>query len=189
MHFVTLDRLFEVYFHLTYPTIFKTTHILCTIEGTWISGLLFASILAFASCYKDKSKQVRQFNFYFFFAANITFVIDAAVTGTYLYVKFRQFKKSLKRQYRRFRASFKLQKFLLPELIVLSYLVFQTTSSFLSAFMVLLKKLTFIYRRVALILFAMGFLSECLIRIFINPNARNILAKKLAFRKRGFQGN
>ena len=186
IHFITLDRLFEVYFHLTYPIKFTKTRILCTIGGTWISGLLFAGILTFARCYKDKSKEVRQFSFYFFFAADITLVINAAVTGTYLYVKSRQFKKSLKQQYRRFRASFKSQKFLLPGLIVLSYLVFQTTGSFLSA-LFFLKKPSFIYRKIALILFAIGFLSDCLIYIFINPSARKILAKKLAFRKRGFQ--
>ena len=187
MHFITLDRLFEVYFHLTYPMKFTKARILCAIGGTWISGLLFAGTLTFVSCYKDKLSEVCQFSFYFFLGADITFVINATVTGTYLYVKYRQFKKSLKQRYRRFRASFKSQKFLLPGLIVLSYLVFETTGSFLSTLMVLLKKPSFIYRKIALILFAMGFLSDCLIYIFINPNARKILARKLALRKRNFQ--
>lgn len=145
--------------------------------------MLFAGTLTFARCYKDKG---RQFSFYFFFTADITRVINAAVKGTYLYVKSRQFKKSLKQQYRRFRVSFKSQKFWLPGLIVLFYLVFQTTGSFLFA-LLFLKKPSFIYRKIALILFAMGFLSDCLIYIFINPNARKILARKLALRKRNFQ--
>ena len=118
--------------------------------------MLFAGTLTFARCYKDKG---RQFSFYFFFTADVTRVINAAVKGTYLYVKSRQFKKSLKQQYRRFRASFKSQKFWLPGLIVLSYLVFQTTGSFLFA-LLFLKKPSFIYRKAALILFAIAFLSD-----------------------------
>ena len=188
IHCITLDRLFEVYFHLSYPIKFTKASILCTIGATWISGLLFAGTLTFAKCYKDKPSERRQFSFYFFFAADITPVINAAVKGTYLYVKSWQFKKSLKQQYRRFRASFKSQKFWLPGLIVLSYLVFQTTGSFLFA-LLFLKKPSFIYRKTALILFAIAFLSDCLIYIFVNPNARKILSKKLAFRKSGFQKN
>ena len=120
MHHICLDRLFEIYFHLNYPVRITKKRTICIIVSIWLIALLFGVILILLIVYIYNTEIISVFAFYFYFATDVTFLIHAISTYTYLYIKFRQLNKLRKQQSRRFHQSFKSPKFLLPCLIILS---------------------------------------------------------------------
>ena len=180
MHCICSDRLFEVYFHLTYPLKFTKKRANIAVASIWLFGIVFALILTLLSQYRYSLKQISEFAFYFFFATDIAFVFVAVSTYAYLYAKFRHVSKLLQEQSKRFQHSFKSPKFLLPCVIILSYLLFDITGAFLSVIAALLNVQSYIYRKIALILLAMGILSDCATYILINPNVRKMLFNRFS---------
>ena len=183
MHYISLDRLFEVYFHLSYPARFTKKVFLYVIIGIWLGGLLLALTLQLLMRYQYNMNEILLGAFYFYFTTDVSCIIVAIITYSYLYLKFRQINKVTKRQSQRFQNSFKSSKFQLPCLIILSYLLFDIPASLLSVITYWLGFQSIIYRKIGLILAAFGILSNCCIYVLCNPSAREILIRKLAYLK------
>ena len=186
MHYISLDRLFEVYFHLSYPVRFTKKVILHVIIGIWLGGLLLALILQLLMRYQYNMNEILLGAFYFYFTTDVSCIIIAIITYSYLYLKFRQTNKVTMRQSRRFQNSFKSPKFQLPCLIILSYLLLDIPASILSVITYWLGLQSIIYRKIGLILAAFGILSNCCIYVLCNPSAREILVRKLTYLKSVF---
>lgn len=182
MHHVALDRYLEVRLHLKYTLLVTKNRTLIVIVILWFVALLFAAILiAISSKDDDAFRGVLVFAFYFFFAADVTFLINAICVYAYLYTKFRAFNKHIKSQAKIFHHSFKSPKFLVPCLLILSYLLFDTTASFLSMTTHILHADTLIYRYIGLLLYSIGILSDCIVYILMHRSIQSVIQKKFPF--------
>lgn len=184
MHHISIDRLLEVYLHLSYVRLVTTQKTVYIIVLNWIMSLSFAAGVLAIMDRVYSVEDVLKFLFFFFFAADVSFLVDALFTYTYLYTKFRHFRQLSRRNSIASCAdnSFKSPKFILPSLIVLSYLMFDTTASFLSVSIHFTgTPHPILVRRIGVLLFCFGFLSDSFIYIFLQRPVRRVLRNKLYF--------
>lgn len=178
MHYITLDRLLEVYLHMRYPVLFTKRIINIITITIWLTSVSFGSCHAILMHYYSLYSRLPS---YFFPALSCSVLITVTVTYTYLYVKWKDFKQASHPKMTKNR-SVRTHQFLLPFLIVLTFIVFEFLGSFVSVLRITLKLSTFEkarMRSMELSLFALGAISDVVIYVLLQRTIRRFLRKKI----------
>ena len=173
MHCIAVDRLLEMFLHLSYANLVTKRRTVFGILGVWVVCVLFGAVCMTLEQTIYTMEDIFKFAFFFFFATDITFLINAFITYGYLYSKFLYFRKLTRRLAINSEntMSFKAPKFLLPLLIILSYLVFDITATFLSMAAYFIDPTNSLYRYIGLMLYCFSILSHTWMYIFLQPRS------------------
>ncbi|XP_066934087.1 uncharacterized protein [Clytia hemisphaerica] len=182
LHHITMDRFMEVYYHLRYTVIATKSRIIRILLVYWVGSITAGIVLITATLTIEELTldKTTEYVFYFSLFADFTVLINAAFTYTYLYRKFRKLnrkahsqrtKKNLRRT-----NSLKTPVFAVPLIIVSTYICFETIGMCLSVYGYLFEFDRFeLYRKTALVLFCMSYLSDAFAYIFIQPVIRDTI--------------
>lgn len=178
MHHIAIDRLLEVYLHLAYSSLVTRRVVLIVVLTCWSISIAFAVFVIVLNATWLNQREVLTFAFYFFFAADVTFLLNASVTYTFLYVTFRRLQRTARRN--SLSGSFKQRKFVIPFLLIISYITFDTTASFLSmAVHFVGTSNPSLMRNIGLFLYCCGILSDAGIYILLQRNVRQTCWKQM----------
>ena len=185
MIFITLDRLLAIKFALKYRIYWNIKRAKNLILVTWITGgLLFLSIVM---CHEFTGFEFDiPFHMYFYTPLNFAFTILAIYTYTFI---FRQYRKSVDMQTRRSRRGsafvvFYKSRFYRPVLIILTFVLFIIIPDLIYMFIVLIQnKRSEILLSACVISYSISNITDGCLYIFLQPNIKNQLARKLNFSK------
>ena len=190
MLYLIIDRFLDIKLHMKYPLYFtktRVTRILCLF---WLLGAVYGGTQGTLFQQKIIPSKVAWRN-HNFVSMSLDIVITVVTISTYAYFLYKvrsmlridqnnnsnhsnSKNKSAKRHY--------TSKFIIPFLILATYLVFNVTSSILFV----LRRLpgswsssSLLLLQVAWLIETMGFLSDALLYIFLQRHVRTLLASKL----------
>lgn len=161
---LTLERFFEVYFHMTYHLSCFYRYRVHMCVTVWILWPVMSSIVTLATMY-EKYERIKTYIFsYFDTFGQITVAICFFSVYTYLYIKFRT---TLGGQ-----AVIRHKKLFMPFFIVLTFTIFEVIPGILVSAKELHSEVIIWY------LYSVDMLSNALLYIFIQPNVRELLKRK-----------
>ena len=173
MHYITIDRLFEIHFHMKYPIYFTKRVTVCICIVLWsISGIVGMLNGGLKFYYKVMYILPR----YIFATLSFSVLITVIITYTYVYFKW----KSLRKRIPKFRGASpaKTHYFLIPILIVFTYILFEIGGSVISIIQnasSLTEVNHKIIRCIVLIFFACGAISDVVIYILLQKTIRKTI--------------
>ena len=141
MLYLILDRFAEIYFHMKYPLFFTKARVIKILSVLWVFSIVYGTVIAvltiwsngFKNPYIEKSNYIQSYNYF-------TLVVDATITvvavGTYLcfYSKVSSIIKRTKSEEKQRNQGMdrkQNRKFLIPFLMIATYLVFNVSSTVL----------------------------------------------------------
>ena len=171
MLFMTLDRLMAVVLNLKYRLYWRVSRTKKVLAAIWIFGLLLSVCFGFLP--KDTPQSILMIHIYLQFAFSVVFVITALLTYATIFWKYKISRRNLLEadssigndlpQHSR-------MHFYIPLLIVFTYMILNATPYIM---------IIFINKAVAIdidtILFYLGYMSDALIYIFLQPEVRQKL--------------
>ena len=178
MIYLICDRAFDIYFHLRYPLYFTQQTVKKVLITLWIVGVTFALITVLMHKLRFRGEGIVISTF--FVGTDALIVITAVITYSYLYFKVRQIlSNSQGNPQPENTNTTPISKFLLPCLIIATYLIFNLTGSVLlsySRFVLEERVLTkSVLSEVAHMFWILGWTSDGAIYIFLQKSVRERL--------------
>ena len=188
--YLVLDRFADIYLHMRYPLFFTKTRVVKILVALWmfafVHGTVTSVVAIWANDFKDplevESEYVQSYNYF-------TLIIDAAITVSavttylYFYSKVSSIVKRTKSQAKQRHQGMnrnQMKKFLIPFLMVATYLMFNVSSNVLFTIRRQWKSLKEDIIRILLSLgwtFTMvGYISDAVLYIFLQKSVRNSIA-------------
>jgi len=163
MHHIAVDRFLEVYLHMKYPMHVTERVTKVTIVAMWIFGVLFSVTVVLLQEFVYTPIKMFTFMSYYVLLLDVTILLNAIVTYSYLYRAFIRLRAIDRRNSLR---KLKSGKFRIPVLIILTYCLFEVSGAILSmaAYAAQLKEMLLV-RKVSLLLYGFGFLADVFIYI------------------------
>ena len=139
--YLILDRFADIYFHMKYSLFFTKARVIKILSVLWVFSIVYGTVIAvltiwsngFKDPYIEKSNYIQSYNYF-------TLVVDATITvvavGTYLYFYSKvssiiKRTKSEEKQRNQGMDRKQNRKFLIPFLMIATYLVFNVSSTVL----------------------------------------------------------
>ena len=190
MLYLVMDRFADIYLHMRYPLFFTKTRVVKILVALWmfafVHGTVTSVVAIWANDFKDplevESEYVQSYNYF-------TLIIDAAITVSavttylYFYSKVSSIVKRTKSQAKQRHQGMnrnQMKKFLIPFLMVATYLMFNVSSNVLFTIRRQWKSLKEDIIRILLSLgwtFTMvGYISDAVLYIFLQKSVRNSIA-------------
>ena len=182
MIYLMCDRMLDIHLHMKYFLYFSENRVRKILICLWI----FCSIFSLATVLLRKFRQGAEgiVIFIFFIGTDITIILAALMTYLFLYNKVRRFRKCDRRQrtvikrhsdFKRFQRS----KFLLPSLIIATYLLFNTTGDvvvvYKTVFLNASKETEALLSEIGHLLWILGWISDGILYIFLQRSIRQRL--------------
>ena len=183
MVYLIFDRLLDIQLHLKYPLYFTKSRVKKIMLSFWIiSGILATVIFLFKILKIGSRKWIGTAAYCYIIFTDIVIVLTALITYSFLYVKVRRFHsmdESQKGMRKGSKSSYK-SKFLLPCLIIATYLMFNTTGDILvtvSRYFILKDQtwLKAIISEIAHWLWILGWSSDGILYIFMQKSIKQRL--------------
>ena len=191
MIYLTLDRLFDILLNIRYPLYWneKNTRKLLTI--TWamsISTAITVSIVDWV--YEIGSHEI--LDIYIYPTFDIVFTIIAVLTYGFIFHKYKQTRappthatctSHLGRPHTL--RVFQNSRFYIPVLLITTFIVFMVIPEMIHLCLVVIKGTHFNpLKTILTILWALSYLSDAIIYIFMKPSVRRLLLRKFGVRRR-----
>ena len=190
MIYIICDRLLDIRLHLKYSIYFTEQKVKRISLALWLFCCVFASTVVLVRIlYNEAAQLLGTICFSFYVALDVIIVISALVTYSFLYIKVRHFhaidcNQNKVRRGSTSRAS-RRSKFMLPCLIIATYLIFNTTGDimlFYNAYFMNGGQYTkSVISEVAHWLWILGWISDGILYIFMQKSIKEKL--KSGFRK------
>ena len=178
MHCITIDRFLEVFLHLKYSLYVTNERIRNFIIVSWVVSILMGTALSVLFMVSDESLAQRVTD-YTFPTVDLTFLLNATYVYSYLYWKSRQCTRKISQIHS---SKYRAPRFLLPGLIVLTYVVFNATGGVIQITgQELLRKCLVTARtwrlliNIVRMLYGLGGLSDATVYILMQRSCRRIL--------------
>ena len=182
MHYLSIDRMLEIYLHLKYPIYFTKRVSYFIIIMLWFISSVFGIINSILCYYRHKLYEKIPKYIYPLMSWSVLFTV--LFVYIYLYQKWRGLQKHAPKMTKCSPA--KSKRFLIPFLVVFSFILFEifgSTISIIQNTTELHENTDDLIRCVALTLFALGEISDVFIYIFLQRNIRKILFKNIIGRR------
>ena len=135
LHIIT-DKTASIYFHLRYNAIFSKKRLRLVLVSFWIFGCMLALMIVLIEIYCVERKLVQKYWTYSYFAFDIFIAFNLLIQFVYLYKKAKKIRccinenKTIERKAKENALRIKdVSKFLLPAVIVGTYVLFCLTAS------------------------------------------------------------
>ena len=193
MFHLILDRFADIYLHLRYPMIFTKTRVIKILCGLWAFSLVYGTITAtlaiwidgFKDPEKEESEIIQSFN-YFTLVIDATITIVALMTYLYFYSKVSSIvKKANREEKQRNQGTDRIhkRKFLVPFLMIATYLVFNVSSTIMFTirrqYSSLSEGTMTILNDVGWSSVTVGYISDAVLYIFLQRSVRISIASYL----------
>ena len=186
MIYLICDRAFDIYFHMRYPLYFTQQTTKRVLVALWIVCAIFALLMVPMEKFKIQPA-VQIILSIFFIGTEVLIVVTAMITYSYLYIKVRQIlaNSHVLAHSGNTRQS-QISKFLLPCLIIATYLIFNLTGIVLMFYSRIgLKGSSSLTKsslsEIAHLFWILGWISDGAIYIFLQKSVRKRL--KSVFKK------
>ena len=174
MLFMTLDRLMAVVLNLKYRLYWRVTRTKKVLAAIWIFGLLLNVCFSILAEYPQLYIQLQTMHAIFQLAFFILFVITSLLTYATIFWKYKMSRNSLEADPSNRNGQHQQQHspmhFYIPVLIISTYVIFNATP-----FIILIFIDEVIAVDIAKILYSLGYMSDALIYIFLQPKVRKEL--------------
>ena len=174
MIYLVLDRLFDIQLHLTYPMHFSKRRVIKILTAIW--GISFAISISLDIVYECRSHT--NTIMILFFALDLLILIIAIMTYSIFYFKIRAVTEAVRRQSvaSNWNSVKKQRKFLVPFLMIATYIMFNTSGmAILVVYVQLGRHPSSILLEIAVCLIFMGWILDSIIYIFIQKDVRKML--------------
>ena len=178
MHYLSIDRMLEIYLHLKYPILVTKQISYFVIILLWLISLLLAFIVLLVTCFYPNLKE--RLSMYILSIMIWSVVCTALLIYSYMYRKW----TSLRRNVPRIKQSTQRNSnvFLIPFLIVFTFTSFQGSGSVLMMIQITVELSAIgksLLECVAYMLFAFAGISDALIYIFLRKDIRKKFLLKI----------
>ena len=174
MLFMTLDRLMAVVLNLKYRLYWRVSRTKKVLAAIWIFGLFLTVCFGVLPEYTSRSihKLIRIIHIYLQLAFSIVFVVTALLTYEIIFWKYKVSRNSLETDSSNGNGQYQNSPthFYIPALIIFTYLIFNATPYIMIIFID-----KYVAGDIAHILFDLGYMSDALIYIFLQPKVRKEL--------------
>ena len=188
MIYLICDRAFDIYFHLRYPLYFTQQTVKKVLMTLWVVGVTFALISVLMGKFRIGGEMIQEnwrqyegiFITVFFLGTDSLIVITAVITYMYLYLKVRKILANSQGNAQQDNTRTpQSSKFLLPCLIIATYLIFNLTGTvlhFYSRFVLREASLTkSVLSEIAHMFMVLGWASDGVLYIFLQKSVREKL--------------
>ena len=167
MHHLTVDRFLEIYLHLRYPLVIDRRVTSYVILATWLFSAAISLVIMMLWIYCFTTRAIMSFVIYMVLAFDLSVLVCAICTYSYLYTKYRKLTRIHERN--SFKSKFRKGKFRIPLLIIVTYVFFEVTATLftMTRYHVVDTARVELGRKISLILYAFGYLADASINIFI----------------------
>ena len=188
MTYLTLDRLFLVLLHLRYPLFWNKIRTIFLLKLTWLVCILGAVSVLIAN-HLIHIHPLYYADMYVYPSFDIAFLTIATITYAVMFEKYRKSKMNVVQHVtvgssNQFRPStiqlFRKSRFYIPMLLITSFVVFMAIPDLVQTFYVTMQDVEDeVLGNVLRILWAMSYLTDAVIYIWLKVSVRELLRRKL----------
>ena len=184
MIYLVVDRFLEVFLHMRYPTVFNKKRARYTLASIWIISAIYGVAAGIYRLRVNGINAMYTIHNYASFVLDIIFVLTAVSVYVYFYIKVRNFQQNclvvgphLANESTSNRFSVRNAKFIIPFLIVVSYLLFNVSATILFKVWsygdrVHTRKKRSYMLLVIRIMYNLGFICDSILYIFLQKKIR-----------------
>ena len=186
MFYLLIDRVMDIYFHLSYPIICSQGRVTLALFTLWILNIIGAIVTVAIAWFHRSYIDTMIKSIYFYTVTDFLILLMTICCFSYLYLKVRHIVHGRRSRttYNHDQHTMRLmrKKFLLPCLIVCTYILFNSTG------VAVLTIRTYLFRRSAFgmdmlfaarVLLALGLITDSIVYVFFQPQVRNLLKRSL----------
>lgn len=191
MIYITVDRLMEIFLNIRYPVFWDETKTKILTGITWFIGLITFIVVSLLKHYNNFDWEDAFFKF-FYPVLEFAFLIIAFFTYGFIFHKYKQTRiipavtvnnNKIQKRRRSTVDIFRKSRFYVPLLLILTFAVFMIGADLTYLFVVTLgdvseETATFVYNG-CFISYTISNLADAYIYIFMNPEVKRLLFKKL----------
>ena len=187
MIYLTLDRLFDILLNIRYPLYWNENHTSKLLIVTWAISITTTITVSVLYHYTGSDFH-KILDIYIYPTFDILFIIIAFLTYSFIFHKFKQTRVSPTQNTNGMSTSagqnifkvFQKSRFYIPVLLISTFIFFMAIPDLLNLFIVNINGNHDITLRITLkISWALSYLSDAIIYIWIKPSVRKLLIKKL----------
>ena len=185
MFHLLVDRMLDIHLHMRYPIVCTQKCVIKILACLWIFNLLAAITAVITRIFTNNYIQTMFVTVYFYTATDVSILLVTIACFIFLYMKVKSLvncrttccRSRLKHKVGQYK-----KKFLLPCLIVTSYILFNLSGVIVLTIRTQMSRTNACSQRLlfaARILLSLGLLSDCVLYVFLQPQVRKLLKKLL----------
>lgn len=186
MIYLTLDKLFDIVLNIRYPLYWSEDRTKILLKVTWVISISSAITVSIVYHF-TRFKVLEALDLYVYPTLNLIFLICAGVTYVFIFHKYKQSRippvSSVTGQQRE--STFKIfrkSRFYIPVLLITTFILFMAIPDFVQTFYVAMgndHNHNFVLNTTLRILWALCYISDAIIYIWLKDSVRNLLKRKL----------
>ena len=174
MMYLTMDRMFDIFLHMRYPIYFTKRCVMIVLSVLWLLSFtvgITCTILQLNILNVAIRKNIYEIRTYLFFTLDVLITVNAIIIYICLYIKVTAAQRSTHYAAGQSRRQNPLAKFVVPCILVLTYIIFNVTGSAFKMFHFWNpRKIIFVNASALLVM--LGWISDACVYVFAQKDVR-----------------